>query len=399
MVSGFVFEITQKIFSLKLISKHTIRQSENYHLNLNLNIFVEILKEMRNIYIKLAEYAGTVPDLVLATVISTSGSTPVKAGSSALFDRTGLVYGTVGGGILEGRVTELAMKYAGTGRAGIHHFELDKDISKKNEAICGGRASVMIDAGVIKHHAVFEKISELESKRIFTVLATELTERKGEVIAINRFLLSEPGKGQEKNGFSDALKDEVTRLMSSEGTEQFAIAEMKNTEGEVRHVAFIEPVFPRKHLIIAGAGHIGKVLCHFASLLDFDVTVIDDRAEFAGMKNLPDADNIICGDIGTELMKIEKGCDTFIVIVTRGHNDDSNALRACIDSPTAYTGMIGSKTKIEKMRRNFLDKGWATIEKWESVHTPIGIDIGSKNVEEIALSIAAELVMVRNSQK
>jgi xanthine dehydrogenase accessory factor len=86
------------------------------------------------------------------------------------------------------------------------------------------------------------------------------------------------------------------------------------------------------------------------------------------------------------------------VIVTRGHKDDAEALKPCIGSDLAYTGMIGSKNKIASMRDNFIENGWATLKQWETVYTPIGLDIGSRTVEEIAISIAAQLVLVRNSK-
>lgn len=321
---------------------------------------------MRSIYVKLAELEDDISDLVIATVISTSGSTPVKAGSSALFNSEGLVYGTVGGGILEGRITGIARNYAGTGKSEIHHFELDKDISRKDEAICGGRSSVLIDSALHLHKNVFHDLKKMLLQRRSIVIATSFYHDKG-----GRFM--------------------VRRELYPEGSVDIP------SEGKNDDLLLIEPVHPAKQLIIAGAGHIGKVLCHLGSLLDFQVTVVDDRPEFANRKNLPDADNILLGDIGTEIEKIEKGSDTFVVIVTRGHNDDSNALKACIGSNTAYTGMIGSKTKIEKMKRNFIENRWSTPEKWASLHTPIGIEIGSRTVEEIAVSIAAELVMVRNS--
>ena len=287
---------------------------------------------MRNVYLKLAEMEGDISGIVIATIISTSGSTPVKAGSSALFDRDGLVYGTVGGGILEGRVTGLAREYSGTGRSGIHNFELDNDISRKDEAICGGRASLLIDASPGEHHKTFLELKKMLLLRQTVVMATFIVKDERGNHAIKRDLYMEGDSG-----------------IPSAGTEGLVL---------------LESITPRKQLIIAGAGHIGKVLCHLGNLLDFEVTVIDDRPEFANPVNLPDAENIVVGDIGTEMDRIEKNSDTYIVIVTRGHNDDSNALKACIRSNASYTGMIGSKTKIEKMKRNFLANGWATDEEW-----------------------------------
>jgi xanthine dehydrogenase accessory factor len=133
-------------------------------------------------------------------------------------------------------------------------------------------------------------------------------------------------------------------------------------------------------------------------LLGFEVTVIDDRSEFANNTNLPDADNIIVEDIGKALSELKKIQDSYIVIVTRGHDDDAKALIPSINSRAAYIGMIGSKNKIAKMHRNFVQNGWATEEQWSAIHAPIGLDILSKTVEEIAISIAAELVFERNKR-
>jgi xanthine dehydrogenase accessory factor len=161
---------------------------------------------------------------------------------------------------------------------------------------------------------------------------------------------------------------------------------------------YLEPVFPLPRLVIAGAGHIGKAVSHQGRLLGFEVTVIDDREEFANTANLPDADNIIVKDIGAAVKEISKDKNTFIVIVTRGHGHDADALRPCIGSPAAYVGMMGSRVKVAKLHEEFITKGWATEEEWKRIHTPIGLGIGSQTIEEIAVSIAAELVRVRRTK-
>jgi xanthine dehydrogenase accessory factor len=99
------------------------------------------------------------------------------------------------------------------------------------------------------------------------------------------------------------------------------------------------------------------------------------------------------------MQEIDKTPDTYIVIVTRGHYDDANALKQCIGSRAAYVGMIGSRTKIEKMHKNFVQNGWADEEQWKTIHSPIGLDILSQTVEEIALSIAAEIILEKNRMK
>jgi xanthine dehydrogenase accessory factor len=158
---------------------------------------------------------------------------------------------------------------------------------------------------------------------------------------------------------------------------------------------FIEPIFPHPRLIIAGAGHIGRAVSHLGSLLDFEVIVIDDRPDLANPERLPDADHIIVDDIARAVYNIPKMPDSYIVIVTRGHRHDEAVLRQCIDSDAAYIGMIGSLNKIAHAGKTALKEGWATKEQMDRIHAPIGLPIQSKTVEEIAVSIAAELVLVR----
>jgi xanthine dehydrogenase accessory factor len=125
--------------------------------------------------------------------------------------------------------------------------------------------------------------------------------------------------------------------------------------------------------------------------------VIDDRADFADRESVPDADEVVAGDFASSLRAIPDSPGNYFVVVTRGHERDAEALRACLGRPAAYVGMIGSKSKVAAMRREFLEKGWATADEWARIRSPIGLEIGSKTVEEIAVSIAAELVLVRSS--
>jgi xanthine dehydrogenase accessory factor len=143
---------------------------------------------------------------------------------------------------------------------------------------------------------------------------------------------------------------------------------------------------------------VGKAVAQLGSLLDFSVTVIDDRAEFANAANVPEADEIVVGEFGEAIRRIGDSPDNYFVIVTRGHQKDAEALRAAVGREAAYVGMIGSKRKIELMQCEFLESGWATAAQWAGIHAPIGVDIGSRTVEEIAVSIAAELVLVRSKR-
>jgi xanthine dehydrogenase accessory factor len=161
---------------------------------------------------------------------------------------------------------------------------------------------------------------------------------------------------------------------------------------------YSEPLLPQPELIICGAGHIGGALCHLGAWLDFDVAVIDDRSDFANADRLPDADRIVVGDPAEELARLSLGPDSYVVIVTRGHRHDAKCLRACIRSDAAYLGMIGSRRKVKLIFDELREEGLAAPGDLERVHAPIGLNIGGTSVEEIAVSIAAELVAVRSGR-
>lgn len=352
---------------------------------------------MNNIYLLVPDKVTGSVKLAVATVIETHGSTPQKHGSSALFSSDGLLAGTVGGGILEGKVQQIAQKTFISNKSGIYHFDLDNDISVKNDAICGGEATILIDASPAEHKSVFDLIKKSLNQRIPGVLVTIITGSSESDIKIIREWITSPSENTIPEQYSTLLTPVIKSFLSTPDTDSFKRLEMKPVGDENVSLVLLEALFPQPKLIIAGAGHIGRALAHLGKLLSFEVTVVDDRAEYANKTNIPDADHLIVGDIGETMKMLSKDTDTYIVIVTRGHDDDAKALKPCIDCDATYVGMIGSKNKIAKMHMNFVQNGLATEKQWSAINAPIGIDINSKTVEEIAVSIAAQLIRVRNS--
>ncbi len=354
---------------------------------------------MKSIYLQIPDLLYPDSNLVLATVTRSFGSTPQKPGSSALFHSNGIIAGTVGGGIVEGRVQRIAHEALISKRSGHFIFDLANEISNSEEAICGGKISVLVDAGLSNHISVFNQLKNSVLNHIPGALITMVTVFNEASVLINRYWMTNdnlPGMHEE---FITKLTPVVRELLSSGNSTEFRELELSIPGEEPVSTFFLEPVFPPERLIIAGAGHIGKSLSHLGSMLGFNVTVIDDRQEFANADNLPDADHIIVKDIGAAMNELEKGSDTYTVIVTRGHKDDASALKPCFGSDLAYVGMIGSRKKISAMRKHFIENGWATEEQWDKIYAPVGLDIKSQTVEEIAVSIAAQLIQVRNSRK
>jgi xanthine dehydrogenase accessory factor len=343
---------------------------------------------MKNIYLQYLALREQYNSLAVATVTGTKGSTPQKPGSSALIGPGGLEAGTVGGGVTEGRVMEYAAEALASGVSGLFEFDLTNDISNKYEAICGGMISILIDADPETSKDVFETMKSSLQQNIPGVLVTEVLKIRDAGINIKRYWFDGRAAG---NSVSSETGTAALRLIGEADPRGFTRIDGDNGET----VAFLQPFFPPERLIIAGAGHIGRSLAHIGALLDFDVTIADDREEYANKNNIPDADHFVVKDIGEAVSELAEGPNTYVVIVTRGHKDDALALRPCIGRDLTYTGMIGSRTKIAAIKKEFLDNGWATLSQWKKIHTPIGLSIGSQTVEEIAVSIAAELVAVR----
>jgi xanthine dehydrogenase accessory factor len=334
---------------------------------------------------------------VWTTVIRSSGSTPQKPGSSAIFDGDKLLAGTIGGGMMEADAGTLARELLDKGRSNLIHFDLDSE-PDRDGAICGGNADVLMDADPALHTETLEALASSIQHGKRGVLVTLIGKETEQSRKIERYW----AEGEN----TDMLPDHIS-VLTGEGLRNQSAA-ITPTEPQVVklpgqatspfELAFIEYVVPMPHLVIAGAGHIGKALSHLGKLLDFEVTVVDDRSEYASPENLPDADHVVVEDIGKFMDGLLVGPDTYVVIATRGHVQDGEALRPMIGSEAAYVGMIGSRHKVATMKKQFLDEGWASVEQWETIHSPVGLPIRSKSVQEIAISIAAQLITVRNNK-
>ena len=157
---------------------------------------------------------------------------------------------------------------------------------------------------------------------------------------------------------------------------------------------FVEPIRPEPRLILAGSGYVAQALARLASAIGWRVSLLDDRSEFVQAATLPESVTLTVGDIPELLPTLAPDAMTALVIVTRGHKVDQEALEAALTTSAGYIGMIGSPGKVRTIFRKLLRKGIAP-ETLASVHAPVGLDLGARTPDEIALSIAAELLMWR----
>ena len=161
-----------------------------------------------------------------------------------------------------------------------------------------------------------------------------------------------------------------------------------------RGVAFL-PSLPRVRLVIVGAGHVGQAVGSLAAQADFDVWVVDDRHQYANAERFPTARRILVGPIEQVLGSLEVTPRTYALIVTRGHGHDQEALYHLAPTPASYVGLIGSRRKIRLIFEGLREQGIAE-DHLSRVTAPVGFDIGSQSVIEIAISIVAELIARRN---
>ena len=159
---------------------------------------------------------------------------------------------------------------------------------------------------------------------------------------------------------------------------------------------FIESVLPAQRLYIFGAGHIGQALCPIAASLGYAVTVIDNRTELACRERFPQAVALVHSFDPVCWKDLVFNDQTFCVVATPSHKLDTEVVRALMERPFRYLGMIGSKSKRTNIEKT-LAEGGVTPQRMADLHTPLGLPIGAETPAEIAISIAAQLVMVRHS--
>ena len=157
---------------------------------------------------------------------------------------------------------------------------------------------------------------------------------------------------------------------------------------------FIEPVLPLPHAFIFGAGHISKSLSKVANLAGFSTVIIDNRDSFANRERFPEASEVHAEEYEEVFPKLPINETSYIIIVTRGHRDDMRVLKLALGTPARYVAMIGSKRKVINVIRE-LEKEGIPRDAFERIHAPMGLDIGAISPEEIAISVAAEMIAVR----
>lgn len=346
----------------------------------------ELLAELR------AALARRLP-CVYCAVVETRGSTPQKAGAAMLVYPDGSQAGTLGGGCVEAEVKRRALLGVNdTGKPEVLTFCLDDDYGWDDGLICGGRMTILaqpLTAGgpALDRAALYYRtLHELADRGAGHTEAVVIGDALGLPVG-DRYLFDAAGAPVAHFG-DEPSWDVVARHL--------APLSSRPKPATRSGLAYL-PAPPRVTLLLVGGGHVGQAVARLAAEVGFDVWVLDDREKFASPERFPAASRRLVGDIGTTLRDLAPAltASTYAVILTRGHNHDEEALYHLAPTACGYVGMIGSKRKIRMIFEDLVAKG-VPPEALERVHAPLGYNIGSQTVPEIAVSIVAELIACRN---
>jgi len=344
-------------------------------------------KPPHSLFARIVELVDGGSPLAAALVVATQGSTPQRAGARAIVESSGRLWGTVGGGAFEAEVQRLGAESCRSQRPCLLDFAMNGRDAADEGAICGGHMRVLVDPTVGRHRWCFAQAADAQADRRRGCLLTRIRTVPEVVVEVEWL------SGESVPGESPFPGVAAIRSCLESGRPQQFIA--KERASEVVEEVFVEPVVPHPLLLIAGGGHVGHAVALEAFRVGFDVTVIDDRPEFAAAALFPAGVHVRCGPISEQIAQCPLDGDSFVVLATRGHRHDAQALAACIRRPLAYLGMIGSRRKVALIRKTFLETGLATEEEFDRVRAPIGLQIGAVTVPEIAVSIVAQLIAAR----
>lgn len=165
-------------------------------------------------------------------------------------------------------------------------------------------------------------------------------------------------------------------------------------EGATAEV-YLEVRRPTRDLVIVGAGHIARPLSRMGAMLGYRVVVVDDRPAFATRERFPDADRLVRADFGDPFADVDLHERSHVLLVTRGHKYDYECLVRLLrlETPPMYLGMIGSRRRVRATFAQLLEEGFER-RRLAEIHAPVGLDLGAETPEEIAVAVAAELVLL-----
>ncbi len=315
---------------------------------------------------------------VLATVVRRTGSAPRDVGAKMLVTDEGKVFGTVGGGQLESEAYGKATEMMGKDATAMVHVNMDALQVEDRVMLCGGNVDILLEPVTERHRPVYEAVGKCREDRERAILFTQFG----------------------PDGFAKSLiRGDGTVVGDAVGQEtvKWCVRLVSNPATELSGNTFAEPVRITVPLYIFGAGHVSQHLSKIAKAAGFSVTVIDDRKEFANHERFGEADAIVTGQFQDVFPSLDFTGNEYAVIVARSQEQDALVLEEVLKRNTRYVGMMGSRRKIDIILNSLREKGFDE-KATTGIHAPIGIDIDAETPQEVAVSIVAEMIKVKNAK-
>lgn len=330
--------------------------------------------------------------LVLATIMQKHGSAPREEGTKMLIGKDSLIEGSVGGGLLEAKVIEAAASVYTTREAVVMDFELTGEDALAEGMLCGGNVKIILEYLDPEDKELlisFKKAWELCREGIDFAILTKIPEKRGIIKGGDKSVFTK----KEISGDWNEQVHPLAELLQNEAAD-FKFRILDNQEKYM-----LETFCGIERVCIVGAGHIAQKMEELLKFLGFYTVIMDDRKEFANSVRFSRADEVV-------VLESFDGCferftnfsNTYIVIMTRGHTYDQEVLVQALKTDAKYIGMIGSTKKKNQIFKNLEQEGHSA-DKLARVHCPVGIDIYAQTPEEIAVSIAAELIKARRGPR
>jgi len=325
----------------------------------------------------------------VATVVATWGSSPCPVGSKLAFTVDYRMVGSVSGGCVEGAVVEAGLETLSTGRPQLLSFGVaDETAFEVIGLACGGQIEVFVEPLSPALCAFWERALARQSPAV----AATIIDGPPTLIG-SRLLLDADG---EAGNLRDAGLRRLLETAAREATRAGASRQVTLTSPDDRALrAFIEVIAPPITLVIIGAVHIAVALTALAKALGYRVIVVDPRSAFASRERFPQADQIIVAHPGSALKEESLTPQTAVVVLGHDAKLDDPALRIALNSPAFYVGALGGQ-KTRQARRERLLKLGLSEAQLDRLCAPIGLSIGARTPDEIALAILAQIVAVRN---
>ena len=313
-------------------------------------------------------------DLVLVTVIASSGATPRGAGARMLIGKEGRICGTIGGGAVEYRSQQIAAKVLAEKTSLGHDFTLTKDDVQNLGMICGGACNVF-----------FHYIPAGDEHNLLLCEEAEKQFQKGS----NLWLLTQLGESGQMGLYSDNLG--FWGILVSD---ELKLSRHPERIGNI----FAEQINSAGRVYVFGGGHVAQELVPVLSHVGFRCVVMDDREEFTRSELFPGAEEVICGDLQKLSDYMTIGAEDYVCVMTRGHAYDTVIQAQVLKCRPTYCGVIGSPHKAAGVRKTLKEEYGLTDEELNLVTTPIGLPIKGETPAEIAISIAAQMILHRAEQ-